>query len=105
MTTKMVFFLNTLAEDADPGEYEKWVKEVDYPKARSLPSIARYEVVRIDGPLRDDPAPFDYLEIVEVADLDTYRSDLEGLPGRAEFVAQLRSFVGNAVAIHGTVID
>jgi hypothetical protein len=103
--TTMVFFLNTLRDGADPDDYERFVRDVDYPKARAIPSIVRYDVVRIDGPLHDAEVPFGYLEIVEVTDLVAYRSDLAELPGRAEFVAELRSYVGGAVAIHGTLIE
>jgi hypothetical protein len=104
MTTR-VFFFNRLAEDADPAAYERWVREVDYPKARSIPSILSYEVVRIDGPLRDAGVPYDYVEVVEVSDLDAYRSDLGSLPGREQFVTELRAFIPSADAVVGTLID
>ena len=100
-----VFFLNRLAEDVDGADYERWVRDVDYPKARAIPAIRSYEVVRLDGPLRDDDIPYDYVEVVEVTSLDDYRRDLAELPGRDEFVAELRSFIGEAVAVHGTLIE
>lgn len=101
----MVFFLNRLREDTSPEAYERFLIERDYPVARTIPSIDRYRVVRVDGPLGDDPVPFDYLEIVEVTDLDTYREDLRRLPGREAFVTELARHVGQAVAIHGTVVE
>jgi hypothetical protein len=104
MTTR-VFFFNRLAEGADPAEYERWVREVDYPKARSIPSIRSYEVVRVEGPLRDSAVPYDYVEVVEVSDVDSYRSDLASLPGRESFVAELRAFVPTADAVVGTLIE
>jgi hypothetical protein len=104
MTTH-VFFLNTLREGADGGEYERWLREVDYPTARSLPAIKSYYVVRVDGPLREAGVPCDYVEIVEITDLEHYRQDIAALPGREQFVEQLRSFVGDANAFHGTIID
>ena len=104
MTTH-VFFLNTLRPDAEAAEYERWLREVDLPTARSLPSIASYQVVRVDGPLRDADAPCDYVEIVEISDLERYRADLTALPGRERFVEQLRSFIGDANAFHGTIVD
>lgn len=103
--TAMVFFLNTLRPGVEGSEYERFVREVDYPVARSIPSIVTYDVVRIDGSFEGGEVPFGYLEIVEVTDLDAYRKDLEQLPGRTRFLAQLRSFVGEAVAIHGTVVE
>lgn len=100
----MVFFLNTLHEGVDPADYERFVREVDYPTARALPSIERYDVIRIEGPLRDKAADFEYLEIVEVSDLERYKEELSTLPGREEFIARLRSFVADATAVHGTLI-
>jgi hypothetical protein len=100
-----VFFLNALREGADASEYERWLREVDYPTARSLPAIKSYQVVRVDGPLRAARVPCDYVEIVEITDLEGYRLDIAALPGREQFVEQLRSFVGDANAFHGTVID
>jgi hypothetical protein len=104
MTTH-VFFLNALREGAEASEYERWLREVDYPTARSLPAIKSYQVVRVDGPLREDPAPCDYVEIVEITDLEHYQRDIATLPGREQFIEQLRSFIGSANAFHGTVID
>lgn len=100
-----VFFLNRLRDGVDGTEYERWVREVDYPKARAIPSVISYEVVRIDGPLRDAGVDFDYLEVVEVTDLASYRADLDGLEGREAFVAELRSFTESAAAVHGTLIE
>jgi len=104
MSTR-VFFFNRLGDGADPAEYERWVREVDYPKARSIPSIRSYEVVRIDGPLRDSGIDYDYVEVVEVTDLDDYRGDLSSLPGREQFVAELRAFIPSADAAVGTLIE
>ena len=100
-----VFFFNTLRDGVDGEDYERWLRDVDYPKARSIPSVVSYEVVRIDGPLRDAGVDYDYLEVVEVTDLESYKADLAELPGRDAFVAELRSFVGPADAAHGTLID
>lgn len=106
MTTR-VFFLNRLAPGVDGSDYERWVREVDYPKARSLQSIKSYEVVRLDGHLRsaDESLPADYIEVVEVTTLAEYRAELDSLPGREEFVAELRSYIGDAQQVFGTLIE
>ena len=103
--TTMVFFFNRLHPNVDPADYEQWVRETDYPTARSLPAIESYEVVRLDGPLRDDEVPYDYLELVHVTDLEEYRKSLDLLPNRDEFIAEIRSFVGEVTAVHGTLIE
>jgi hypothetical protein len=100
-----VFFFNRLRDGVEGADYERWVREVDYPKARSIPSVRSYEVVRVDGPLRDAGVDYDYIEVVEIDALDSYRADLTTLPGREEFVEELRSYVGPADAVHGTLIE
>ena len=57
-----VFFLNKLKDGVDPAEYERWLVERDYPYARSLASIKRYEVTPNGGGLDGFGAdlPFDY---------------------------------------------
>jgi hypothetical protein len=100
-----VFFFNRLRDGVEGADYERWVREVDYPKARAIPSIVSYEVVRVDGPLRDAGVPYDYVEVVEVTDIESYRNDLEGLLDRDRFVEELRSFIGPADAVVGTLIE
>ena len=39
-----VFFLNKLKKDVKPSDYEKWVKERDYPVARNAKSIKLYDL-------------------------------------------------------------
>jgi hypothetical protein len=100
-----VFFLNTLRPGVEADQYERWLREVDYPAARSLSAIRSYLVVRVDGPLRDGDVPSDYLEIVEIDDLGEYREAIAALPGRERFLRELRSFVGDVEAFHGTVVS
>lgn len=103
--TSHVFFLNSLRPGAEAAAYERWLRDVDYPTARSLASIKSYNVVRVDGPLREAGVPCDYVEIVEIEDLESYRQDIAGLPGREQFVEELRSFVGDTQAFHGTIVE
>lgn len=103
--TSHVFFLNSLRPGAEAVDYERWLRDVDYPTARSLASIKSYNVVRVDGPLREAGVPCDYVEIVEIEDLESYRQDIAGLPGREQFVEELRSFVGDTQAFHGTIVE
>jgi len=104
MTTR-VFFFNRLVDGVEGADYERWVKETDYPLARNIPSIISYEVVRVDGPLRDSGVPYDYIEVVEITDRESYSADLADLPGREQFIAEIRSFVGPPDAVVGTLIE
>jgi hypothetical protein len=98
-----VFFLNELHPDSEDREYERWVRETDYPIARALPSIRSYEVFRLEGPLADGEVPYDYVEVVEVSDLDSYRHDLTTLS--EDFKESWRGFVARSTAVHAARID
>jgi hypothetical protein len=66
-----------LREDADPQEYERWAIDRDAPVVRDLPSVDSFTVHRIKGTL-DGEAPYDYVEIVDVADMDQFGKDISG---------------------------
>jgi hypothetical protein len=102
-----VFFLNKLREGVEPAAYEHWVRTVDYPFARSIPSIRSYVVTRLDGVLASaERAPYDFLEVLEVTDLDAYQAELS--PERPEvqaFDEEWLSFVGETTAVFGEVVE
>jgi hypothetical protein len=102
-----VFFLNRLREGADPASYERFVREVDYPFAHSLPTIRSYVVTRLDGLFDGGAAPYDYLEVVEITDLDAYRASLDpaASPEVRRFVDQWSSFVAESLVVFGEVIE
>lgn len=99
----VVFFLARLKPGVDPAAYERWVREVDYPTARQLPSIVSYTNHRLVGPFRKADVHYDYLEVIQVTDVDAYRRDLtrhelQALRQRlAEFIDPSDNFVGEAI--------
>jgi hypothetical protein len=100
-----VFFLNRLREGADPAEYEAWIRRVDYPVARAQGAITSYTVTRIEGMLAGEgQSPYDYLEVIEITDLDAYRA-LGALPEFERLLEEWSEYVAEAVMIHGEVID
>ena len=100
-----VFFLNRLHEDADRNEYEAWIRRVDYPVARAQGAITSYTVTRIDGTLSGEGAsPYDYLEMIEITDLDAYRA-LGELPEFKQLLQEWSQYVAEAEMIHGDVIE
>lgn len=104
-----VYVLSKLRDGADPKAYERWVREVDYPLARRLGPIKSYDVTRLKGsPLEGFlGAPYDYLEVIEVSDLDDYRAALDpnGDPDVARLFEDWNRFIGSAVAAYGEVIE
>lgn len=73
MTTIIVLF--NLREDADKAAYEHWAKTTDLPTARSLPSVDKFDVLRTTGLLGGGDAPFQYVEILEINDLEQLGKD------------------------------
>jgi hypothetical protein len=86
------------------AQYVQWVREVDYPTARSLKTIKSYVVHRIDGTLEGGAAPYGYIERVEITDLDAYRAELAGGEGMEEFARQWSAHVAESIAVHGEEI-
>ena len=101
----VVFFLNKLRPGVDPAEYEEWVRSVDYPTARALKTINSYVVAKTATTLEGQPSPYDYIERVEVTDIDDYRNELANATGMDDFFTQWSSRVGESVAVYGEEIE
>lgn len=102
-----VFFLNKLRDGVSPADYERWVREFEYPFARGIPSIKSYLVTRLDESLEgDEKPPYDFVEVVEVIDLEAYKADLStDKPEIQAFDEQWLKYVGKAVAVYGEVVE
>jgi len=98
-----VFFLNRLKSGIEATAYEAFVRDVDYPRAKSVPAILDYSVFRLQPLVSGSPTEFDYVETVDVADFEAYRSQLLSAPGRDGFIRELRALV-EAEALIGTRI-
>lgn len=100
-----VFFLNKLHPHISAADYEEWVRTVDYPTARAIPSIKEYTVCRTEGLLEGtgDP-PYQYIERVLVTNFDSYLQDLRN-PDLSNFSEQWGSYVANSTAVRGSIIE
>lgn len=75
MTKLIVVF--KLKGDADRAAYENWAKTTDLPIVRELPSVDSFEVHRVNGLFGSDaPAPFDYVEIIDISAMDQFGADV-----------------------------
>lgn len=101
----IVFFLNKLRSGVDPAEYEQWIRSVDYPVARALKTINSYVVAKTATTLDGKPSPYDYIERVEVTNIDDYRDELANAPGMDDFFSQWSSRVGESIAVFGDEIE
>jgi hypothetical protein len=74
---KRIYLLVRLRPGVAPEDYERFVREIDLHTAPSVLPIESYEVIRLEGRIaKDDSATFDYLEIVQVPDLEKFRAAL-----------------------------
>ena len=59
------------------ADYEAWARTRDIPGVRSLPSVDDFTVLRTTGLLGSDAkAPFAYVEIIEIADMEGFWTDI-----------------------------
>lgn len=87
-----IIVLFNLLPDADARAYESWARTTDIPGVRALGSVRDFQVYRTIGLLgSDDPAPYAYAEIIDVADMEALGADL-GQPAVQRVAAQFQGF-------------
>jgi hypothetical protein len=70
-------FLHTLKPGVDVEEYERWVRETDYPLTRRQPGVLDYVVTRLETTADGaTPVSFQYLEVIRVTDPVAYQRNL-----------------------------
>ncbi len=77
----------------------------DYPTARALKTIMSYVVAKTPTTLEGAPSPYDYIERVEVTEIDAYRQELAGAEGMVEFFQQWSAHIGESIAVFGDEIE
>ena len=74
MTTIVVLF--NLKAGVDAAEYEAWARRADFPAVTALPSVRNFRVLRSGGLLNGAPAPYQYVELIELGSLDDFRGQV-----------------------------
>lgn len=75
MTTLVVLF--NLKPDANAGDYENWARTTDLPIVRNLSSVDSFDAFKTAGVLgSDNPAPYAYVEVITVNDMETFGSEV-----------------------------
>ena len=88
-----IIVLFNLKAGVAPADYEEWARTRDIPGVRSLPSIDDFTVLRTTGLLGGGgPAPYAYVEIIDVADIDGFWTDVATEASRA-VATEMRAFV------------
>jgi hypothetical protein len=100
-----VFWFSKLKPGVDPVAYEQWVKETDYHLAQGLAVIEHYRVHRVFGPMEGEGRlPYDYIEVLQVRDLDAYRTAMTEDPAFQRIIAEIGAFVDSVGSAWGTMI-
>jgi hypothetical protein len=90
-----IIVLFNLKPDVTPADYEEWARTRDIPGVRSLPSIDDFTVLRTTGLLGSEAkAPYEYVEIIEVADMDGFWTDIATEASQA-VATEFRQWLGS----------
>lgn len=99
-----VFVLSKLRPNASVKEYERWIKEWDYPNSRTkMKSIKSYYCYRVTGSL-GEVQDISYVEHIEITNFEEYKSDLNSPFGK-ELISQWSKFIGESKILTAQVIE
>ncbi len=100
-----VFWFSKLKPGVDPAAYERWVQQTDYRLAQGVATIEHYRVHRVGGPMEGaGRLPYDYIEVLQVRNLEDYRAAMERDPAIQRIIAEIGAFVDSVGSAWGTVI-
>lgn len=90
-----IIVLFNLRDGVDAAAYEAWATTRDIPAVRALPSIAGFDVAAFTGLLMGEGTPpFQYVEIIDVADMDQFGRDVATETMQA-VAAEFRDYADN----------
>ncbi len=98
-----IIVLFNLKPGVTAADYEEWARTRDIPGVRSLPSIDDFKIFRTTGLLGQaaTKAPYDYVEIIDVADMDGFWKDI-ATPNSQAVAAEFREWLGSEPAFMTT---
>jgi len=100
-----VFWFSKLKPGVNPAAYEGWVQSTDYRLAQGVAAIEHYRVHRVVGPMDGEARlPYDYIEVLQVSDLEAYRAAMERDPAIQRIIAEIGAFVDSVGSACGTMI-
>ena len=73
--TKIVVLLN-LKPGKSAVDYEKWALATDLPTVNALKSVGSFALFQATGVLGGGEPPYQYIEIIDVADMDLFGSEV-----------------------------
>ncbi|WP_299592303.1 REDY-like protein HapK [uncultured Microbulbifer sp.] len=91
----MIVVLFNLKSGVNASDYEEWARTTDLPNVNRLPSVAQFSVLRTTGLLGSDaPAPFQYVELLEVKDMAQLGGDVSS-ETMQKVAAEFQQFADN----------
>lgn len=91
----IIVVLFNLKADVSADDYEAWALGTDLPTVNQLPSVKQFSVLRGTGLLGSDaPSPFNYIELIEVHDLEQLGTDVASEKMQA-IAAEFQAFADN----------
>ena len=77
MTTTRIIVLLNLKPGKNKADYEAWARNTDLATVNALGSVDKFTVFAATGLLGSDARPpYDYIEIIDVADMDAFGRDV-----------------------------
>lgn len=72
-----IIALFNLKDGVDAAAYEQWARETDVPLVRAMDSCVGFEAFRTRHVLgTGEPAPYQYVEVIRVTDLEAFEHEL-----------------------------
>jgi hypothetical protein len=99
---KQIIMYN-LAEHITDEEFKKYVISEKGPLITSLPSVKKYELVKVSGGL-GGKIPYQYVGIVDLTSLEEYNQDTGKDPRYQEFRKKFGSMVKDLTVLSGNEI-
>lgn len=108
--SERVVLVSVLQDGVSHETYEDFVRRVLLPMARKLPSVQSYEVTALRELVEDsgEPSPGDYIDFIEVSNLEDYGRDLEQMLGTdagKTFEDRWQAYVARYVSLRGEKIE
>ncbi len=95
----VVFVMSKLRPGVRSEDYEKFVREIDYPTTQKNKDIFTfYKVYKITGTFDGSPSPYDYAEHIVITDVEKYKKLLES-PDCAELLKEWSKYIGEYVYV------
>jgi hypothetical protein len=101
-----VFFLTTLKAGKDPAEYDRFLREVDYPLTLNALPVDSYRATRIEGRvLGTGAAKYQYIDVIDVEDIEQYRAALLNPTADVRrLLEQVDTWIAEYTDLYGTQI-